>query len=97
MSCEPNTLAESARCFCGFSAEALLEIQTYLLCQIVESGIAGGGSSQMLSGTDAPPVASPTDPANPAMYYQVDVGGNPTGTVYGWNTISQSWGPIIAP
>lgn len=43
MACDPNELANLARCFACLPAATLLEIQTLLLCQINEAGGAGGG------------------------------------------------------
>lgn len=42
MVCEPNDLAYLARCFSCLPESTLLEIQAYLLCQIVENGGGGG-------------------------------------------------------
>ena len=43
-SCDPNSLAQSARCFKCLAPETLLEIQVMLLCQVL-NGAGGGGSS----------------------------------------------------
>ncbi len=44
MACEPNDLLDLARCFSCLSAAQHLEIQTYLLCQLVAGGGTGGGA-----------------------------------------------------
>lgn len=45
ISCDPNSLAQAAKCFKCESINTLLEIQTYLLCQIANNGTGGGGTS----------------------------------------------------
>lgn len=56
VSCDPNDLAALAKCFKCMPLATLLEIQTYLLCQIVNSGVSGGGTctstSAIITGTD---------------------------------------------
>lgn len=44
ISCEPNDLTALARCFSCLPPNTLLAVQTYLLCQIANTGAGGGGS-----------------------------------------------------
>lgn len=83
MACEPNTLAEQARCFC-FSFEQHLQIQTYLLCQIVLNGGGGGGGGsgarEVFSGSGDPTgVVIPEAGAPAAIYIDTD-----TGEIWQW-------------
>jgi hypothetical protein len=51
--CTPDALAAAAKCFKCPSGTTLLEIQTYLLCQILNNGgTGGGGVSQLMAGTN---------------------------------------------
>lgn len=43
ISCETNDLANQARCFSCLPPDILMGIQTYLLCQVLNSGIVGKG------------------------------------------------------
>lgn len=43
MACEPSELANAARCFSCLSLPQLLEVQTYLLCQLTVGGGVGVG------------------------------------------------------
>lgn len=54
INCDPNILAELARCFKCLSFTTNLEVQTYLLCQIVNTiGTGGGGAvTQIIAGTN---------------------------------------------
>jgi len=51
--CDPNSLGQAAKCFKCLSPNTLLEVQVYLLCQIVNAGGGGGGAS-FLSGNGSP-------------------------------------------
>lgn len=88
ISCDPNDLAAAARCFKCLSGATLEEVQTYLLCQILNSGGTGGsgGTTQVFSGNGNPNgVVTATEPA---LYYD-----KVTGILYqktgagntGWN------------
>lgn len=48
LSCDPNSLQALAKCFHCLSPGTLLEVQTYLLCQIA-SNPSGGGSGTVTS------------------------------------------------
>lgn len=79
-----------ARCFCGLSVEQLLQVQTYLLCQIVLGGGTGGGTIQVLEYTTTDPVADgilPADQTKAAIAYKQDG----TGTTFVWNTSALVW------
>lgn len=55
ISCDPNDLQHLAKCFQCLPLGTLQEIQTYLLCQILNSGVSGGScaaTSATISGTD---------------------------------------------
>lgn len=43
MACEPNDLISVARCFACLTPVQLLQVQTYLLCQLVLGGGVGIG------------------------------------------------------
>ena len=43
LNCDPNALAQLAKCFKCLSPATLEEIQTFLLCQIANNGTGGGG------------------------------------------------------
>jgi hypothetical protein len=53
INCDPNTLAMLAKCFKCLSLATHLEVQTYLLCQIVNTiGTGGGGTvNQLIAGS----------------------------------------------
>ncbi len=53
-SCDPNDLAALARCFKCLPGATLQEVQTFLLCQILNNGGTGGGG----------PGSFPVEPAN---------------------------------
>ena len=50
--CSTDNLALLAKCFKCMSPSTLLEIQTYLLCQIASSGVGCTNTSAIISGTD---------------------------------------------
>lgn len=52
MACEPNDLINLARCFSCLTLPQLLEVQTYLLCTMSESGAFTGGTGSV--GTSDP-------------------------------------------
>lgn len=52
ISCDPNDLAAAARCFKCLSGATLEEVQTYLLCQILNNGGTGGGVTKLVAGTN---------------------------------------------
>lgn len=72
MTCTPAFLANAARCFAGaLSAGQMDGIETYLSCQIANSG-GGGGAVQVFSGNygGAAPGDVPTTSA--AFAYDLD-------------------------
>ncbi len=88
ISCDPNDLAAAARCFKCLSGATLEEVQTYLLCQILNIGGAGGGgggSGQVLQGNGAP-VAPPPTASSPALYSDLI-----SGILWTWNVTTQAW------
>lgn len=53
ISCDPNDLAQLAKCFKCLPPATLQEIITYLLCQINNNGSTGGGAvTQLIAGTN---------------------------------------------
>ena len=52
ISCDPNDLAALARCFKCLPPGTLTEVQTYLLCQILNNGGTGGGVTSIIAGTN---------------------------------------------
>ena len=68
ISCDVNVLAQQAKCFKCNSPATLAEIQTYLLCQILNNGTGGGGglptgpqtANTFLAGPTSGEAASPT-------------------------------------
>lgn len=90
MACEPNDLASLSRCFCGLSQDRLLEIQTYLLCQIMLNGGTGGGgvgAQEVFSGSGSPVgVVTPAATVTAALYINTD-----TGELWQWYGTPASW------
>ena len=66
LSCDPNTLAQLAKCFHCLSPGTQLEVQSYLLCQIVNNGTGGGlptgdqAANTVLAGPTSGAAAAPT-------------------------------------
>lgn len=73
MACEPNDLISLARCFNCLSPSTLLEVQTYLLCQIMlNGGGGGGGATEVFAGNGLAPDVTPT--ATAAIWIDKDSG-----------------------
>lgn len=80
MACDPNELAQLARCFACLSPAQLLEVQTYLICLINDNGGGGGGvgAQEVFFGNGSPVgVVIPT--ATNAIY-----GDKDTGNLWWW-------------
>jgi len=68
----------------GYDALSDRELKECLLVAAQAGG--GGGGSNGLSQGAVDPVAAPTDPASPALYWN-----SVTGTIFNWNVIAQAW------
>lgn len=87
MACDPQTLITQASCIqCQIPDGMKLPVLIYLFCQILANGGTGGGGSQLVPYTVAPP-PNPTNTALPALAY------DPNGIlpVLGWNTTTLTW------
>jgi len=86
LSCDPNTLAQSASCFQCLSEKQLEMVKAYLLCQILQNGGGGTGGLQLVTYTSGTP-ANPSNINQPAWAY------DPTGNLpsLGWNTTTHTW------
>jgi hypothetical protein len=87
LSCEPNDLAQLAKCFQCLSQGQRDAIHTYLLCTLA----AGGAAGAMLTGPDADPNGHvvPNNPDGAAFYYQ-----DPATDLYSlwkWDIDNQVW------
>jgi hypothetical protein len=81
MACDPNALANLAKCFACLSDKQRAEVQTYLLCQIQANGGTGSGGTQYFSGSGAPTNQVPT--SNAGAYYDYT------------NKITYNWNPTL--
>lgn len=84
ISCDTEALAALARCFSCLSPVTLQEIQTYLLCQLANSGGGGGGGETFITSGAADPVADPGIAA--AMYINTT-----TYSAWEWNDAAGAW------
>jgi hypothetical protein len=83
MICTPETLLNAAACFQCLSEKQLAAINSYLLCQILNTGGTGGGGSSF-SGSGAPTTQVPTGTSG--TYYDYTNNVN-----YQWNPVSNTW------
>jgi hypothetical protein len=80
MICTPETLLSAAKCFACLSEKQLAAINSYLLCQILDSG--GGGGS--FNGSGPPTTQVPTGTSG--TYYDYTNNVN-----YQWNPVTMTW------
>jgi hypothetical protein len=83
MICTPETLLKAAACFQCLSEKQLAAINSYLLCQILNTGGTGGGGSSF-SGSGAPTTQVPS--GNSGTYYDYTNNVN-----YQWNPVTMTW------
>lgn len=84
MACNLAELAEASKCFDGMSDRRLEMAKTYLLCQLVDTGL---GSGAVMQGSGDPTgLVTPADPTSAAIYTDLD-----TGILYTWNVVTQAW------
>jgi hypothetical protein len=89
MDCSPQALAIAASCYARcLSAAQLDAAETYLSCQIANSGGGGGGQTQVYSGHYAGGQPSQTPTSSAAIAYDLDDPFN----VWYWD--GSSWGPM---
>jgi hypothetical protein len=98
MTCDPGTLLNATAAFQMLSEKQLLAINSYLLCQILNSGGGGGGTNQLYTGSYADPNVFGLMPADTtkAAQYQQDVSITPY-NVWVWSVIRQKWIQTVAP
>jgi hypothetical protein len=88
ISCDPSTLAQQAKCFkcLGPGIATLLEVQVYLLCNLVNAGAAGSGATQVFAGNygGASPAAFVTVTTTAAIAFDTSNGTQ-------WNYYNGVW------
>jgi hypothetical protein len=99
MSCDPNQLLESSKCFQCLDEKQLKMVIAYLLCQI-STGSGTSGKIQTISTVDADPNTAaivPADPTKAALFYQDPsvVGG--IYNVWHWSITNQTWVQYSSP
>lgn len=88
MACDVQTLVDAAKCIENcVPAGMMASVEIYLLCQIANSGIGGGGSSSGVTCGTVDPSAGPSGSC--ALYYRKD-----TGRVWVWD--GSAWQIVIA-
>jgi hypothetical protein len=89
----PQQLVTAASCYdCQIPAGYVGPIMIYLLGQILANGGGGGGGAvQVLNGATLIPGSTPTNTAQPAVYYSTT--SHPS--FYTWDTNLQSWTQVI--
>ena len=92
MDCDIDTLAEEARCYlANFSEGQMDAVETWLVCQVANSGGGGGGGSGQIKNYISDPnteLVVPDDLTKPAIAYPTVSGVGPT---YYWDVGDQNW------
>jgi len=88
MICTPQALANASECILESMDFGMMDAaETYLTCQVANSGGGGGGgNAQLVLYTSGTPT-NPTNTGAPAIAY------DPTGNLptLGWNTTTLAW------
>lgn len=84
ISCDPNSLAQAAKCFKCLSPATLKEVKVYLLCQIVANGGTSGGTAQVFSDNYAGGQPNFTPTTSTAIAIDTSNGTQ-------WNWYSNAW------
>lgn len=84
--CDTDELLTNARCFSCLPLPVLIQVQTYLLCQLLANGGTGGSS-----GASSGPANPSADPGVSAMFYL----NTTDNSFWAWNDVSGTWVPLV--
>lgn len=99
MATDPQSLLALAKCYqCAGQLSTYQAFEIALLAMIAQNGGSGGGSSQVISTSDADPNTAgivPADPTKGAEFYQDPAIANYN--IWKWSISAQTWIQFSSP